>query len=278
MPSEANFTSMAANSNLPLSLELTSFRVREDLYLVPLDFEVPPNAIQFDRKGDRQRLQLDVLGVVRAEGEDKILTRLGGNFDVTLSPEQYESISHDKIFYRQDILLAVGSYTVDLIVRDRLSGKVAARREKLELPFDDSTFGSTDPVLSRHAEPVKPPVRTADIFTEGNVQIRPSPSREFRSTDNLIVFLQLYHAAISRDTGTPLVRVTVTLMKDGKQAARPIDYQLTQTVSDPMPHLTFAKYIKLSGLPPGKYSALIESRDLVQQKVVRREASFEIVP
>jgi VWFA-related protein len=273
----ANFASMAANPTLPLAVQLASFRSGDGLYLVPLAFEVAPTAIQFDQKGDKHRLQLDVLGVVRAEGEDKILTRLGGNFDVALSPAQYESISHDKIFYRQDILLGPGSYTVDLIVRDRLSGKVAAKREKLELPFDDSSFGSTEPVLSRHAEPIKPPTR-ADVFTEGNVQIRPSPSREFRSTDSLIVFFQLYNAAVSRDTRTPLVRVTVTLMKDGKQAARPIDYQLTETVSDPIPHLTFAKYIKLSGLSAGKYSALIESRDIVQQKLVRQDVSFEIVP
>jgi VWFA-related protein len=274
----ANFASMEANPTLPLSVQLTSFKSREGLYIVPLAFEVSPTAIQFDQKGDKHRLQLDVLGVVRAEGEDKILTRLGGNFDVALSPVQYESISHDKIFYRQDILLGTGSYTVDLIVRDRLSGKSAARREKLELPLDDSNFGSTEPVLSRHAEPVKPNTGAGDVFTEANVQIRPSPSREFRSTDNLIVFFQLYNAAVSRDTGTPLVRVTVTLMKDGKQAARPIDYQLTETASDPMPHLTFAKYIKLASLSPGKYSALIESRDLVQQKVVKQDVAFEIVP
>src|SRR5256714_9411167 len=163
----ANFASMAANPTLPLAVQLTSFRSGEGLYLVPLAFEVAPTAIQFDQKGDKHRLQLDVLGVVRAEGEDKILTRLGGNFDVALSPVQYESISHDKIFYRQDILLGASSYTVDLIVRDRLSGKVAAKREKLELPFDDSSFGSTEPVLSRHAEPIKPPTR-ADVFTEGS--------------------------------------------------------------------------------------------------------------
>jgi VWFA-related protein len=273
----ANFASMAANPTLPLALQLTSFRSGEGLYLIPLAFEVAPTAIQFDQKGDKHRLQLDVLGVVRAEGEDKILTRLGGNFDVALSPAQYESISHDKIFYRQDILLGAGTYSVDLIVRDRLSGKVAARREKLELPFDNANFGSTEAVLSRHAEPIKPPARP-DVFTEGNIQIRPSPSREFHSTDNLIVFFQLYNAAVSHDTGTPLVRVTVTLMKDGKQAARPIDYQLTETATEPMPHLTFAKYIKLSGLAPGKYSALIESRDLVQQKVVKQEVPFEMIP
>src|SRR5256884_2696632 len=104
----ANFASMEANSTLPLSLELNSFRSRDGFYIVPLSFEVDPTVVQFDRKGDKQRLQLDVLGVVRAEGDDKILSRLGGNFDVALSPQQYESISHDKIFYRQDIQIYAG--------------------------------------------------------------------------------------------------------------------------------------------------------------------------
>ena len=274
----ANFANIEANPTLPLSLELNSFRSREGFYIVPLSFEVPPTAVQFDHKGDKQRLQLDVLGVVRAEGEDKILSRLGGNFDVALSPQQYESISHDKIFYRQDMQLYAGKYTVDLIVRDRLSGKLAAKREKLELPLDDSGFWTTGAVLSRHAEPLKQTARNADVFSEGNVQIRPSPSREFHATDNLIVFFQLYNAAVSRETGTRLVRVTVTLMIDGKQAMRPMDYQLTEMATDPVPHLTFAKFIKLTGLPPGKYSAVIESRDIVQQKVVRQEVSFVIVP
>lgn len=274
----ANFASMEANPTLPLSVELNSFRSRDGFYVVPLSFEVDPRVVQFDRKGDKQRLQLDVLGVVRAEGDDKILSRLGGNFDVALSPQQYESISHDKIFYRQDIQLYAGRYTVDLIVRDRLSGKVAAKQDKLELPIDDATFWTTGAVLSRHADQLKGPSRNGDVFTEGSVQIRPSPSREFHSTDNLIVFFQLYNAAVSRETGTPLVRVTVTLMKDGKSVTRPIDYQLTETATDPIPHLTLAKYIKLTGLPAGKYSAVIESRDLVQQKVSKQEAWFVIMP
>jgi len=272
----ANFANLAANPTLPLSLELTSFRIREGLYLVPLAFEVAPSAIQFDHKGDKQRLQLDVLGVVRAEGEDKILTRLGGNFDVALSPEQYDSISHDKIFYRQDIQLYAGNYTVDLIVRDRLSGSVAAKRVKLELPTDNGSFWTTEAVLSRHADALRAPAQNGDVFTDGHVQIRPSPSHEFHATDNLIVFFEVYNAAFSRETGTPLVRVTVTLMKDGKPVTRPIDYQLTETATDPVLHLTFAKYLKLTGLPPGKYSALIESRDLVQQKVLKQEVWFDV--
>ena len=274
----ANFSNMEAHSTLPLAMELSPFRSREGYYIVPLSFEIPPTAVQFDRKGDKQRLQLEVLAVVRNEGEDRILSRLGGNFDVALTAQQYESIMNDKISYRQDMQLEAGNYTVDLIVRDRLSGKVAAKREKLLLPVAGSDFWTTDAVLSRHAEPLKQTTRSGDVFSEGDVQVRPSPSREFHASDNLIIFFKLYNAAVAREIGKPLVRVTVTLMKNGQPAMRPLDYQLTEPATEPVPHLTFAKYIKLAGLPPGKYSAVIESRDIFQQKATRQEAWFSIVP
>ena len=274
----ANFASMQAHPTLPLSLQLSSYRSRDGFYIVPLSFEIAPAAVQFDRKGDKQLLQLEVLGVIRAEGEEKILSRLGGNFDVGLTAQQYESILNDKIFYRQDMQLFAGNYTVDLIVRDRLSGRVAAKQESLVLPRNDSDFSATEAVLSRHAEPSNQTAGNGDVFSEGNIRIRPSPSREFHPTDNLIIFFKLYNAALAGETGKPLVRVTVTLIKDGRQATRPVDYQLIEPATEPVLHLTFAKYIKLPGLPPGKYSAVIESRDMVQQKVVKQEAWFMIVP
>jgi VWFA-related protein len=273
----ANFAAMLAHPTLPLSLEMNSFRSRESFYIVPLSFEIPPAAVQFEHKGDKQRLQLEVLGVVRAEGQEKILSRLGGNFDITLTKEQYESIVTDKIFYRQDVELGTGNYTIDLMVRDRLSGKSTAKREQLVLPIAGSDFIASDAVLSRHAEPRRQQ-NGVDVLSEGNVQIRPSPSREFRATDNLIIFFKLYNAAIARETGKPLVRVTVTLMKDGQRVTRPVDYQLTDASTGPVPALTFAKYIKLTGLAPGRYSAVIESRDIAQQKLVKQEAWFLIVP
>jgi VWFA-related protein len=274
----ANFANMQAHPELPLSMELNWFRSTEYNYVVPLSFEIPPSALRFEKKGDQQRLQLEVLAVIRAEGQDRILTRLGGNFDVSLSKEQYESIVNDKVFYRQDVELGTGNYTVDLMVRDRLSGKSAAKRQQLVLPAAGSDFYATDAVLSRHAEPLKPKAGNVDVLSEGNVHIRPSSSREFHSTDNLIIFFKLYNAAVVRETGKPLVRVTVTLTKGDQRVTRPVDYQLTEESNPPVPSLTFAKYIKLAGLAPGRYTAVIESRDISQQKVLRQEAWFVIVP
>ena len=125
--------------------------MEEGRYKVPLSIEVPPGAVKFDQKGNKQLLQLEFLGVIR-EMPNKILNRLGGNFNVVLTAEQYQSILTNNIFYRQDIELAPGTYDIDLIIRDRLSGKIAARKEKLVLPTADSEFSTSGLVLSRHVE------------------------------------------------------------------------------------------------------------------------------
>jgi hypothetical protein len=133
--------------------------------------------------------------------------------------------------------------------------------------------------LSRFVEPIKKTPETdeiIDVFSQGGVRIRPTPSREFRSTDNLVVLFELYNAAAKTETGKPMVWVTLKLMKDGQATTAPMDYVLTETVATPSPHLTFAKYVKLAGLQPGKYVAIIEARDRATQKLLTREESFVI--
>jgi hypothetical protein len=213
---------------------------------------------------------------------ERVLSRLGGNFDVNVSANDYNLILNNNIFYRQDLQLAPGDYTIDLIVRDKLTGKITARREQFVLPEPDSEFAATPVVLSRYVEPASElppnPADFPDVFVHGKRLIRPSPGRQFKPADNLIMFLAVYNAANSSDTGKPLVRVTVRLMKEGQPATKFFDYVLTDLETQPVPHLTFAEYLRLANLAPGRYQAMIEAKDMVTRKSVKQEASFEIVP
>jgi hypothetical protein len=239
---------------------------------------VPPSALTFEKKGDKQHLQFDFFGVIR-ESSDRIIARLGGGVDTALTAEQYRVFLSNNLFYRQDSELGPGTYSIELIVRDKLSGKMTGRKTTLVLPEANAEFSTSAVVLSRHAVPFKAPPGASgkgDVLTEGQIQIRPLPSREFRVTDNLIVFFDVYDAAVNPDTGKPLVRVTVTLTKDSKQAMKPVDYVLTETVTQPVPRMTFAKFASLAGLTAGKYMAVIEALDMVAHKKITQEAAFVI--
>src|SRR5690349_45542 len=207
----ASFNEAQATPGLPLFVSLTEFRTREGLYTVPLAIEVPPAAVKFERKNDKQSMQLEVLGVLKATPE-RMLSRLGGNFDVNLSADDYNQILNNNIFYRQDLQLTSGDYTIDLLVRDKQSGKIAARREHFVLEEPDAEFATTPVVLSRYVEPLNqlpPNPDFPDVFVHGKQLIRPSSGRQFKASDNLIMFMAVYNAANSPDTSKPMVRVTV---------------------------------------------------------------------
>lgn len=277
----ASVATAEANPTLPFFFELSAFRTQAGRYVVPLTIEIPPAALKFEHRNDREHLQLDVLGVVR-DAPDQILSRLGSNFDAALTAAQYQSILNNDIFYRQDVELAPGTYSVEVIVRDRLSGKLAGRRLKLALPVPDEAFAISDVVLSRHAEAAghlaTEATETSDPLSVGGAKIRPAPSRAFRPADDLIIYCQLYNPATNAETKAALVRVTVTLLRDQQAATRPMDYVLTEPQAEPVPHLTFAKYISLAKLPPGKYTALVEARDMVTHKLVKQQLPFSITP
>jgi VWFA-related protein len=276
----ASFAEAQTNPGLPIFVSLSPFRTRHGLYNIPLAIEIPPSAVKFDRKGEKQTMQLEVLGVVKA-GADRMLSKLGGNFAVNLSTNDYNEIVNNNIFYRQDLQLTSGEYTIDLIVKDKQSGKVSARHEQLVLPEPDDEFATTPVVLSRFVAPANqlpPDIADADVFVHGKQLIRPSAARQFRTTDNLIMFMSVYNAANSTETGKPLVRVTVRLMKDGQPATKFFDYVLTDIESQPVSHLTFAQYLPLTNLAAGHYQAMIETKDMVTRKSTKQEASFDIVP
>ena len=92
------------------------------------------------------------------------------------------------------------------------------------------------------------------------------------------MYLAVYNAVNSPDTGKPMVRVTARLMKDGQPATKFFDYVLTEIQNQPVPHLTFAEYLKLASLAPGRYQAMIEVKDMVTRNSSKQEASFDIVP
>jgi VWFA-related protein len=277
----AGVAAAEANPGLPLFVSLTPFRTREGLYTVPLAIEVPPSAVKFERKGDKQSMQLEVLGVLKGTSE-RALSRLGGNFDVNLSVDDYNQILNNNIFYRQDLQLTPGEYALDVIVRDKQSGKIAARREHFVLPEPDAEFATTPVVLSRYIEPASQlppnPADFPDVFVHGKQLIRPSTSRQFKTSDNLIMFMAVYNPSNSPETGKPLVRVTVRLIKDGQPATKFFDFVLTDVQPQPVPHLTFAEYLRLATLGPGRYQAMIETKDMVTRKSTKQEAAFEIVP
>lgn len=272
----AGLDAAASSPSIPLFMSLSAFRAAGGGYVIPLSIEFSPSSLKSEQKGGKRQMQFDVLGRIRGAGDERAVSRLGGYFQLALDERQYQAMLSDKLFLRQDLELAPGDYEVDLIVRDRLSGKLAARREKLSLPESGGEFSWSGVVLSRHVDAAGQPAEgAADVLSHAGAAIRPTPSREFKAADNLIIFFRLYNASATA-SGKPLVKVTVRLLADGNDAVKPLGYELTETTTAPVAHIAFAKFVSLAPLRPGKYTLSVEARDTTTGKLLRREEPFVV--
>ena len=271
----SRFDSLVSSSAFQIFSELAAFRSADGRYVIPLAMEIPPSALQVQKDHGDRLMRLEVLGIVKKDDAPKVLSRMGGSFDVRLDDEQFKAVEQNNIFFRQDIELEPGTYGFEIVVRDKLSGKIAARREQIVLPSDETGLAMSGVVLSRLALPADAATASGDILSAGGAHVRPSPSRAFRASDRLIVFFEAYGAR--EVNGRANAKVTVTISRDGQPVMRPLAYALTDVVADPVPHLPFAKFVALRGLAPGAYTVTIETRDALSGAVVTRREPFEIV-
>jgi hypothetical protein len=70
----------------------------------------------------------------------------------------------------------------------------------------------------------------------------------------------------------------MSLMRDGQPMnAKLPSYHVNEYSGDPTPHVTFSKFLRLSGLAPGKYTLLVDVKDSLGNQNARGEANFQVV-
>ena len=68
------------------------------------------------------------------------------------------------------------------------------------------------------------------------------------------------------------------LLQDGRRVNLNLtSYRLSQSVTEPFPRVTVARFIQLSGLAAGDYSLVVNVRDALAEQSQSAHASFTVV-
>ena len=146
-------------TDLPVALQTSYFRVGDNRFYVPLSIVVPGGAIPFVRKGDRDRVTLDVIGVVRDEAR-RAVARLRDTVEVSAQGSQ--EVRSKNVQYQNGMVLPPGRYRAKVVVRENENG----------------TFGSFE------ADLTVPDLRKAEVKVSSVVmgtQVQPAPRRDLKS-------------------------------------------------------------------------------------------------
>ncbi len=254
--------------DLPVFLRLDRFRgesgpeVLITLELNGSDLGFGPN----QQDPGRRTAELSTIGLIR-DLEGRVVHRFGAPVSLNATPEEEEALAGVSVRFGNTLAVNPGTYAVEAIVRDAVSGSAGRAEQALRVPEPPAGLAASSIVLGKDVEAAQD--QDARLVVEG-ARLIPSARREFRPSDRLVYYFEVYppQARPSRP-----YRVEVNVSKVG--ASEPLrlpPYEISG------PRLASARYLDLSSLTPGRY--ILEARvvDASDGSETRTRTSFALLP
>ncbi len=262
------------NNPLDFDMQVDFFRQSEDRIIATFTVQTENKELVFENVGGLPTAKMNVFGRITAVSgkrsgifEDSVTTNATG--------EELAEAKDRKSVYQTAVALTPGTYKVDVVVRDVVSGNKGVVSKGFTVPKYDAKKLSTSTLILAST------LRTAnerDIgarFIIGNAKVIPNLSGVYKKGQQVGIYLQVYNAEIDQTTLRPAVEVEYVLMKGGKEVLR--QPETWEGLSDSGQRLTLARLLPTDQMPLGNYEIKIKIKDRVGGQTLEPAGTFSIV-
>ncbi len=288
--------------DLPLAVETPYFLQPDGHYWVVLAAKIPGSAVPFRRHSAIHRTEFDFAWrATTANG--KIAGALRDTLSVKLNPSTYQRVLKGNILYEGAMVLPPGTYTIKVVARENLTGKVGTFEKALVLPpvtrngLELSSVVLSNELSKKSSLEVKRGPRgpwfmmapgagmlQQTPLTVGAQAVLPSVTRVFRTNQNLYIYFQSYrsrpvpaHKSTPRAPAGPPPSMAVVFFRNGMQISEAGPYP-AQHESSPGGVTTYFEKISLNKFPPGRYWMQVNVMDPVANQVAFARVPLAIMP
>ena len=267
-------TGVVEENPLNFDIRVDFFRQSDERVITAFTIQTENKDLVFQDSGGLQQARINIYGKITS-----VANRRVGIFEdpviTTATTEELTEARDRKSAYQKAVPLQPGTYKVDVIVRDVVSGATGIRHVGFTVPkYDAQKLSTSTLVLAAKLESLidQPAVGQ---FVIGQTKVIPNVSGTYRRGQPVGVYLQVYNAGIDQTTLRPAVDVEYALLKDGKELGKQMEDW--RGLSDSGQRLTLARLIDSSGLTPGDYELAIRIRDRVSGQTLSPSAKFSVV-
>ena len=258
---------------LQFDLRVDFFRQSDDRVIAAFTVQTDNKELSFENSGGLQTAKMNIFGRITA-----VSGKRSGIFEdsVTASATAAELVEMKgrKSIYQKAVALTPGTYKVDVVVRDVVTGNRGVVNQGFTVPrYDEKKLSTSTMILALR-------MRTTDerdtggMFVIGNAKVIPNLTGVYKQGEQVGVYMQVYNAGIDQTTLRPAVDVDYVLTKDGKEVLRqPEDWS---GLSDSGQRLTLARLLPTTGMAPGEYEIKILTKDRVGGQVIENKGKFTI--
>ena len=248
------------NNPLDFDMRVDFFRQSDDRVITTFTVQSSNKELVFEKVGGFETARMNIFGRVTA-----VSGKRSGIFEDSVSTsataEELAEAKDRKSVYQKAIALTPGTYKVDVIVRDVVSGNRGIRNLGFTVPrYDDAKLSTSTLILASTLRSTT----ERDIggsFVIGTAKVIPNLAGTYRKGQDVGVYLQVYNAGIDQTTLRPAVDVQYILTKGGKEVLN--QNETWEGLSDAGQRLTLARLLPTDKMQPGDYELKIKIRDRI---------------
>jgi hypothetical protein len=184
-------------TDLPVFLRTAYFRAEEgdDRFHVAVSVAVPGSAIPFDRVGDEDRAELDLMGMVRDEGQ-RAVARLRDT--VKVASKAADEIRRKHVQYQTVLTVTPGRYRLKVVIRENRGGAFGSFETEVLVPdLRQAPVKVSSVVLGTQIQPAKG--RGPSPLAREGSELVPSLTHVVSAAKPLYFYYEVYDAARAGD-------------------------------------------------------------------------------
>lgn len=262
------------NNPLGFDLRVDFFRQSEDRVIATFTVQTDNKDLSFESSGGLQQAKMNIFGRITAVSgkrsgifEDSVTT--------TATSEELAQSKERKSVYQKAIALTPGTYKVDIVVRDVVSGNKGVVNQGFTVPrYDDKKLSTSTLILASKLR-VTDERDIGGMFVIGNAKVIPNLTGVYKQGEELGLYLQVYNAGVDQTTLRPAVDVQYVLMKGGKEVLKQAEDW--SGLSDSGQRLTLARMLPTDRMPPGDYELKVITKDRVSGQIIENKGKFTVI-
>ncbi len=253
------------NNPLDFAMRVDFFRQSDDRVITAFTIQTENKELVFESVGGLPTARMNIFGRIMAVSgkrsgifEDSVTT--------SASSEELSEAKDKKSVYQKAVALTPGTYKVDVVVRDVVSGNKGIRSIGFTVPkYDETKLGTSTLILASKL------YTTSDrdiggMFVIGGAKVIPNLSGVYKKGQEVGIYMQIYNAGIDQTTLRPSVDVDYVLTKNGKEIL--VQREDWQGLSDSGQRLTIARLLSTAGLEKGDYELKVKIKDRVSGQIL----------
>jgi GWxTD domain-containing protein len=261
------------NNPLDFDLRVDFFRQSDDRVVTAFTIQADNKELSFDPVGGLPTAKMNIFGRITA-----VSGKRSGIFEDSVTTnsttEELADTRDKKSVYQKAYALTPGTYKVDVVVRDVISGNRGIRSIGFTVPrYEENKLDTSTLILASKL------YTTSDkdigaMFVIGGAKVIPNLSGVYKKGQDVGIYMQIYNTGIDQTTLRPSVDVDYVLTKDGKEILN--QKEDWGGLSDAGQRLTIARLLPTTQMALGDYEIKVKIKDRVSGQYKEGSGKFTI--